>query len=97
MSSPDKLDKIGAYLAERIGRDLYRHRIGFVFIAVEAMDQLLKTCHNSLHLFMESFLKVVQLVLESHDPELQILATQSVWISMKATNFQLKFLSFIQI
>ncbi|XP_075680751.1 protein EFR3 homolog stmA isoform X2 [Dermatophagoides pteronyssinus] len=77
MSSPDKLDKIGAYLAERIGRDLYRHRIGFVFIAVEAMDQLLKTCHNSLHLFMESFLKVVQLVLESHDPELQILATQS--------------------
>ncbi|XP_075585439.1 protein EFR3 homolog stmA isoform X1 [Dermatophagoides farinae] len=77
MSSPDKLDKIGAYLAERIGRDLYRHRFGFVLIAVEAMDQLLKTCHNSLHLFMESFLKVVQLVLESQDPELQILATQS--------------------
>ncbi|UXI21548.1 hypothetical protein NH340_JMT07491 [Sarcoptes scabiei] len=76
LSSPEKLDKIGAYLAQRIGRDLSRHRIGFVFIAVDAMDQLLVTCH-SLHLFIESFLKVVQLVLESQDPELQILATKS--------------------
>lgn len=77
LSSPEKLDKIGAYLAQRIGRDLSRHRIVFVFIAVDAMDQLLVTCH-SLHLFIESFLKVVQLVLESQDPELQILATKSV-------------------
>lgn len=94
LSSPEKLDRIGAYLAERIGRDLARHRIGydwepppspdsnrstfsFVIIAIEAMDQLLVTCH-SLNLFVHSFLKVVQLVLESQDPELQILATHSV-------------------
>ena len=28
MSSPEKLDRIGAYLAERINRDLSRHRFG---------------------------------------------------------------------
>lgn len=49
----------------------------FVEIAIEAMDQLLLTCH-SLNLFVQSYLKVVQLVLESHDVDLQVLATMSV-------------------
>ncbi|XP_017461863.1 PREDICTED: protein EFR3 homolog cmp44E-like, partial [Rhagoletis zephyria] len=76
MSSPEKLDRIGAYLAERINRDLSRHRFGFVVIAIDAMDQLLVTCH-SLNLFVQSYLKVVQLVLESQDADLQVLATSS--------------------
>ena len=97
LSSPEKLDRIGAYLAERINRDLTRHRIGYlrsnclknfvwancfqtfsyVEIAIEAMDQLLVTCH-SLNLFVQSYLKVVQLVLESQNADLQVLATMSV-------------------
>lgn len=50
---------------------------------MEAMDQLLVACHaQTLNLFVESFLKMVQKLLESTDPQLQILATQSVrWIS----------------
>jgi protein EFR3 len=56
---------------------LYR----FVIIAMEAMDQLLLACHSqTLNLFVESFLKMVQKLLESTDPQLQILATQSVSI-----------------
>lgn len=43
------------------------------------MDQLLAACHaQTLNLFVESFLKMVQKLLESTDPQLQILATQSV-------------------
>lgn len=49
----------------------------FVVIGIDAMDQLLVTCH-SLNLFVYSFLKVVQLILESQHPSLQILATNSV-------------------
>lgn len=55
--------------------ELYR----FVIIAMEAMDQLLMACHApALNLFVESFLKMVQKLLESTEPQLQILATQSV-------------------
>lgn len=50
---------------------------------MEAMDQLLMACHApALNLFVESFLKMVQKLLESTEPQLQILATQSVSISI---------------
>ncbi|KAL0852485.1 hypothetical protein ABMA27_017051, partial [Loxostege sticticalis] len=79
LSSPEKLDRIGEYLFQKASRDIYRRRHGFVIIAMEAMDQLLLACHSqTLNLFVESFLKMVQKLLESTDPQLQILATQSV-------------------
>ncbi|GFG38265.1 hypothetical protein Cfor_01903 [Coptotermes formosanus] len=78
LSSPEKLDRIGEYLFQKASRDIYRRRNGFVIIAMEAMDQLLVACHaQTLNLFVESFLKMVQKLLESVDPQLQILATQS--------------------
>lgn len=78
LSSPEKLDRIGEYLFQRACRDINRRRTGFVVIAMEAMDQLLKACHaQTLNLFVESFLKMVQKLLESTEPQLQILATQS--------------------
>ncbi|XP_061380450.1 protein EFR3 homolog cmp44E isoform X3 [Danaus plexippus] len=78
LSSPEKLDRIGEYLFQKAARDIYRRRHGFVIIAMEAMDQLLLACHSqTLNLFVESFLKMVQKLLESTDPQLQILATQS--------------------
>ncbi|CAH0551687.1 unnamed protein product [Brassicogethes aeneus] len=78
LSSPEKLDRIGEYLYQKAARDIYRKKYGFVIIAMEAMDQLLLACHApTLNLFVESFLKMVQKLLESTEPELQILATQS--------------------
>ncbi|RWS17619.1 protein EFR3 B-like protein, partial [Dinothrombium tinctorium] len=78
LSSPEKLDRIGDYLAQRVARDLARHRVGYVIIAMEAMDKLLEACHSqSLNLFVESFLKVIQQLLESQDPNMQLLATHS--------------------
>lgn len=51
----------------------------YVMITVDAMDQLLVACNaQSLNLFVESYLKIVQLLLESHEPEMQLLASQSV-------------------
>ena len=46
---------------------------------MEVFDQLLVSCHaNTLNLFVESFLQMVQKLLESTDPVLQLRATQSV-------------------
>jgi len=51
-------------------------------IAMEAMDQLLVACHaQTLNLFVESYLRIVQKLLESSEPSLQILATQSVFLT----------------
>ncbi|XP_022257635.1 protein EFR3 homolog B-like isoform X2 [Limulus polyphemus] len=78
LSSPEKLDRIGEYLAQRVARDITRHRNGNVIIAMEAMDQLLVACHaQSLNLFVESFLKMVHRLLECHEPDMQLLATSS--------------------
>lgn len=48
---------------------------------MEAMDSLLKACHaQNLNLFVESFLKMVQKLLEDHSLNLQIMATNSFLI-----------------
>ena len=39
MTSPEKLDRIGEYLEQRISRDIYRGRNEQVNIGIEAMDQ----------------------------------------------------------
>ena len=78
MKSPEKLDRIGEYLAQRLSRDISHGRTGFAIIAMEALDRLLITCHSQmLNLFVESFLKMVHKLLETSDPELVILATAS--------------------
>lgn len=77
-SSPEKLDRIGDYFAHKISRDLTRHQHAFVVIAMDAMDQLLQSCNSqSLNLFIESYLKIIQLLLETQDPGMQIVATTS--------------------
>lgn len=78
VSAPEKLDRIGTYLSERLSRDVVRHRYGYVFIAMEALDQLLMACHSqSIKPFVESFLQMVAKLLESGEPELQVLGTNS--------------------
>ncbi|XP_074641716.1 protein EFR3 homolog A-like [Tubulanus polymorphus] len=78
LSSPEKLDRIGDYLAKRLSHDVHRHKIPFVFIAMEALDQLLVACHaQTLNLFVESFLRMVQKLLECDEPDLQCMATSS--------------------
>ncbi|XP_070556875.1 protein EFR3 homolog B-like isoform X2 [Ptychodera flava] len=78
LSSPEKLDRIGVYLAKKLSRDVSRHKHEYVFISMAALDQLLLACHaQSVNLFVESFLKMVQKLLESNEPELQVQGTQS--------------------
>ncbi|KAF3857765.1 hypothetical protein F7725_010966 [Dissostichus mawsoni] len=59
VSAPEKLDRIGAYLAEKLSRDVVRHRYG-------------------IKPFVESFLHMVAKLLESREPDLQVLGTNSV-------------------
>jgi len=78
MTSPEKLDRIGEYLAQKVGRDIYRNRKELVFIGSEAIDQILSACHvRIINLFIESYLKTIQRLLESPDPDFQILASNS--------------------
>lgn len=78
LSSPEKLDRIGEYLASKLSSDVARRKIALVKVAMDALDQLLVSCHDySLNLFVESFLKMVQKLLECDELELQILATAS--------------------
>ncbi|XP_044306352.1 protein EFR3 homolog A isoform X2 [Varanus komodoensis] len=78
VSAPEKLDRIGAYLAERLSRDVARHHYGYVLIAMEALDQLLMACRSqSIKPFVESFLHMVAKLLESGEPKLQVLGTNS--------------------
>ncbi|XP_067628751.1 protein EFR3 homolog cmp44E isoform X2 [Eurosta solidaginis] len=79
LSSPDKLDRIGEYLYQKATKDINRKRYKFVEIAMEAMDLLLQACHaqTTLNLFVESFLRMVQKLLEDTNPNLQIMATNS--------------------
>jgi hypothetical protein len=50
-----------------------------VFVAMEALDQLLVACHaQTVNIFVDSFLKMVQKLLECEDPDLKILAATSV-------------------
>ncbi|XP_055296771.1 protein EFR3 homolog cmp44E isoform X2 [Sitodiplosis mosellana] len=78
LSSPEKLDRIGEYLYQKAAKDIHRKRYKLVEIAMEAMDLLLMACHaQTLNLFVESFLRMVQKLMEDANPNLQILATNS--------------------
>lgn len=78
LSSPEKLDRIGEYLYQKATKDINRKRYKLVEIAMEAMDLLLMACHaQTLNLFVESFLRMVQKLLEDSNPNLQIMATNS--------------------
>lgn len=58
----------------------------YVFIAMQALDELLLACHaQSLNLFVESFLKMVHKLLESNNTDLQILGTSSVSIALTSS------------
>lgn len=77
-SRPEKLDRIGQYLERKLSADVSRHRVEYVFISMDILDQLLLSCHaHSLNLFVESFLKMVQKLLECGDAHMQVKATQS--------------------
>lgn len=79
ISQPEKLDRIGEYIVWRLSRDLYRQRYTQVKVSVDAMDQLLQSCHDlsSLNQFIESFLKMLQKLLETNNLQMEKLATDS--------------------
>ena len=74
---PEKFDRIGDYLRQRIARHVYRGRKQHVFIGMQAMDKLLGIAGQHLNLFVESFLETIQELLESSDPDYQVKASLS--------------------
>ncbi|CAJ0932227.1 unnamed protein product, partial [Mesorhabditis belari] len=78
-SHPEKLDRIGDYILQRLSRDLYRLRFNQVKVSVETMDSLLQCCHSSPSLpqLSEHHLKMIQKLLESNLPYMEQLGTDS--------------------
>ncbi|TKR77001.1 hypothetical protein L596_018054 [Steinernema carpocapsae] len=79
ISHPEKLDRIGTVLVNQLAKDLARQRFTQVKISVDAMDQLLQSCHGSpsLNQFTENFLRMVQKLLETNLAPMEKLATDS--------------------
>ncbi|MFH4973809.1 hypothetical protein AB6A40_000518 [Gnathostoma spinigerum] len=79
ISQPEKLGRIGEYIVLKLSRDLYHLRYTQVKVSVDAMDQLLQSCHDlsSLNQFIESFLKMLQKLLETNNVQMEKYATDS--------------------
>lgn len=70
LQHPEKLDRIGEYLYHILSDSLYRSQNGWVKVSIDAIVELLKACHaQRINLFISSYLKMTQLLLESkiHD------------------------------
>ncbi|PAA60926.1 hypothetical protein BOX15_Mlig000123g4 [Macrostomum lignano] len=74
--NPEKLARIAEYLESRLQRDLYRRKTGHVFVSMDIIDNLIKSCQR-LDNFICTYLAMVTSLLENKDPELQMTGTQS--------------------
>lgn len=78
ITSPEKMDRISKRLKRKVSGYIFWSQYGFVSIAIEVMDQLLAACNShSLNLFAGNFFRTLQKILETNNPALQILASES--------------------
>eukprot|EP00050_Salpingoeca_kvevrii_P022048 m.120422 g.120422 ORF g.120422 m.120422 type:complete len:755 (+) comp9577_c0_seq2:171-2435(+) len=83
LAHPDKLTKIGKFLSKRTIYYLTRRRERMVLIGIETFDHLLAACRANIPLFLPSYLRTINRVLETNSEELQIRATQSFEASVR--------------
>eukprot|EP01135_Chromosphaera_perkinsii_P003568 Nk52_evm26s248 gene=Nk52_evmTU26s248 len=67
VTQPRRLNRIGKYVRKKISRDLQKKRFNYVHIGVQVVDRLLQSCHANLNLFVESVLKIVEILLEAKE------------------------------
>ncbi|KAK4474488.1 hypothetical protein MN116_001638 [Schistosoma mekongi] len=77
LHQPDKLDRIAKYLHLRLSQDLSRRYDQNLSISVKAIDKLIQVCHGHRLVLAISFLKMIQLLLETNRTDLQIMASKS--------------------
>ncbi|VDP29431.1 unnamed protein product [Schistosoma margrebowiei] len=77
LHQPDKLDRIAKYLHLRLSQDLNRRYDQNISISVKAIDKLIQVCHGHRLVLAISFLKMIQLLLETNRTDLQIMASKS--------------------
>nr|CAH8871936.1 unnamed protein product [Trichobilharzia regenti] len=77
LHQPDKLDRIARYLHLRLAQDLNRRYDQNITISVKAIDKLIQVCHGHRLVLAFSFLKMIQLLLETNRIDLQIMASKS--------------------
>uniref|UniRef100_A0AC35TLN6 Serine/threonine-protein kinase TOR n=1 Tax=Rhabditophanes sp. KR3021 TaxID=114890 RepID=A0AC35TLN6_9BILA len=75
-SHGEKLSRIGNYLVTKLSRDLSRQKIPKVRVATDALIRILKSSHhhNSQSSFIDSYLLMVQKLLETNDRQMEDLA-----------------------
>uniref|UniRef100_A0A0K0ELJ2 Serine/threonine-protein kinase TOR n=1 Tax=Strongyloides stercoralis TaxID=6248 RepID=A0A0K0ELJ2_STRER len=77
-SHGEKLSRIGEYLFLKLSRDLYRQKLARVRVGTECFIRLLKSSHhhNSQSSFIDSYLKMVEKLLETNDSQMEDLAIE---------------------
>ena len=78
LTNQRKLDRIGNYLADYLKYYVDNRRFEYAAIAMKAMEQLLQACRqSSINLFVESFLRMVEKLLECPEANLQVMGSNS--------------------
>ncbi|KAJ3061145.1 hypothetical protein HDU98_002956, partial [Podochytrium sp. JEL0797] len=75
-SKPIKLTKVGDYLLKKVDQDLARNKTEFVKVSLLIIDALMAQCPPThINLIAKNVLNIIDLVLESPDPDLVLEAT----------------------
>ncbi|TGZ46329.1 hypothetical protein CRM22_011138 [Opisthorchis felineus] len=77
LHQPDKLDRIAKYLYKRLAQDVHRRYDPYMYIAIDAINVLLKECRCQRLVLAQEFLRMVHLLLQTNQTDLQILAANS--------------------
>ncbi|CAD5113495.1 DgyrCDS2657 [Dimorphilus gyrociliatus] len=73
---PEKLDRIGEYIALRVQRDLSRQRHEQLIVALEILNALLDACNSQcVNMFVSSLLRILEDLLQCPNEEVMLRAT----------------------
>ncbi|KAI9315520.1 hypothetical protein BX666DRAFT_1878752 [Dichotomocladium elegans] len=69
-SRPVKLTKVGVFLEKKVERDVLKNRKHNNKVSLHVIKALVQTCHRDLNLFSKYVVKILNLVLSTHELDL---------------------------
>ncbi|KAI8143040.1 hypothetical protein BJV82DRAFT_613248 [Fennellomyces sp. T-0311] len=69
-SRPVKLTKVGIFLENKVKRDVAKNRKQNNHVSLEIIKALIQSCHRDLNLFSKYVVKILSMVLGTHDLDL---------------------------
>ncbi|ORZ22475.1 hypothetical protein BCR42DRAFT_406264 [Absidia repens] len=72
-SRPVKLTKVGLFLEKKVERDVAKGRKQHNIVSLEILRSLIQACHRDLNLFSKYIVKILSLVLDTKDKDIQLI------------------------